>query len=110
MRNYLANPEFFQDQGGRLTREGFEHLTKLVGIAVAEAVRGAVNGSGAAAENIATALGESFFRWDKLPYRIAGATVLVACTLLLFRRIRYWVFAPFRWLNQLPDPTGKPHS
>lgn len=107
---YIANPEFFQDQGGKLTRAGFEHLTKLVGIAVAEAVRGAVNGSGAAAENIATAFGESFFNWAKLPYRIVGTVVFAACCMLLFRRVRYWVLTPFRWLNQVPNTPDKPNA
>jgi hypothetical protein len=104
---YLANPEYFQDQAGRLTEAGFEHLTKIIGVVVAESIRGVAKGTGGATEKIARSIWESFFDPAQFHFRIVGTLAFFACCSLFFRRIRYWFFSPFRWLNQIPDESGK---
>jgi hypothetical protein len=99
---YLANPDWFQDQAGNMTEKGFEHLTKLAGEAAASTIRGISEGSKEAGSNIFAAIKESFFSsWDSM-FAVVGVLVFVVLLGLLFRRTRYYLMTPFRWLNQTP--------
>lgn len=100
---YFSNPEFFQDRAGKLTEAGFRHLTELAGELAASAIRGVGKGSGEAARNITQATSETFLDQKYGRYAIIGTLVFLACIALLFRRIRYWCFAPLRWLNRSPN-------
>ena len=107
---YLANPEYFQDAAGRLTEGGFKHLTDFAGGVAAAAIRGVGQGSGHAAEKVADAARETFLNGMKGVYAVIGTSVFLAGVMLLFRRVRYWLFRPFRWLNQAPAEPNHPKS
>lgn len=107
---YLTNPEYFQDVAGRLTDAGFRLLTEFVGEIAAAAIRGVGKGSGDAVEQVAEATRETFFRSGNGVYSIIGTIIFVAGVLVLFRRVRYWVFWPLRWLNQTPKDTKSSES
>lgn len=104
---YLANPEYFQDQAGKLTQAGFEHLTKIVGVVVAETIRGVAKGTGDATRNTFQAMWDSFIDPAHFHFRIIGTLAFLAICSLVFRRIRYWILTPYRWLNHVPESTGK---
>lgn len=98
---YLTNPEFFQDAAGNLTEEGFHQLTALAGAVAAGAVRGISVGTGEAVKQVSEAVQDSF---SNNGYDAIGLGLLVlSLLLLLFARIRYYVFLPFRWLMRSPQ-------
>ncbi len=99
---YLANPEYFQDAAGQLTEAGFKHLTEFAGEVAAAAIRGVGQGSGNAAEKVTSAAQDTFLHGDKWAYAVVGTLVFLGGVSLLFRRVRYWLFRPLRWLNQKP--------
>jgi len=99
---YLANPEYFQDAAGQLTEAGFKHLIDFAGEVAAAAIRGVGQGSGNATEKITNAVRDTFFNEVKGAYAVVGTLVFFGCVSLLFRRVRYWLFRPLRWLNQKP--------
>ncbi len=99
---YLANPEFFQDAAGKLTEAGFRHLTEFAGETAAAAIRGVGMGSRTAAENVGDALRDTYLNGRNRVYAAVGTLVFLGCAALPFRRVRHWVFRPFRWLNQAP--------
>jgi hypothetical protein len=99
---YLINPEYFQDRAGDLTEAGLKHLTEFVGEVAASAIRGTGMGSGRAIEDIVDAANETFFRSNLGVYPLIGTIIFLGCISLLFRRVRYWVFRPFLWLNRTP--------
>lgn len=103
---YLANPETFQDAAGHLTESGFQHLTELVGTAAASAIRGVGRGSGKAAEEVSTALNETYLTGRRRIYAITGTVVLMLGLTFGFRRVRHYVLKPFRWLHE--EPKAKP--
>lgn len=100
---YLANPEYFQDKAGTLTEAGLKHLTELVGEIAAAAIRGVGHGSGTATEKVAAAVRDTFLDGLRGVYAAIGTLTLVICASLLFRRPRYWLLRPFRWLNRAPE-------
>ncbi len=97
---YLTNPEFFQDVAGNLTEAGFHQLTALAGAVAAGAVRGISTGTGEAVKQVSEAVQESFFSSG---YNAIGLSLLGISLLLLFARIRYYVFLPLRWLMGSPQ-------
>lgn len=99
---YLVNPEYFQDQAGKLTEAGFKHLTSIVGSAVAGGIRGVADGTGKAVEKINTAFWESFINSKIALFAWVGTFIFLGCVSLLFRRVRFWFLMPFRWLNSNP--------
>ena len=99
---YLANPEEFQDDAGRLTESGFKRLTELVGSVAAAAIRGVGRGSGKATEDVTTALGETFLTGPRRIYAIIGTSILLFGLTLCFRRVRHFVMTPIRWLQRAP--------
>lgn len=107
---YLANPEYFQDAAGKLTEAGCTYLTEFIGEVAAAAIRGVGQGSGNAVEKVTDAARETFFNGGKGIYAAVGTLGFVCCVLLFFRRLRHWLFRPFRWLNQIPadSDTSKP--
>ena len=104
---YLANPEYFQDAAGKLTEAGFKHLTEFAGEVAAAAIRGVGQGSGNAAEKVTSAAQDTFFSGDKGVYAVVGTLIFLGCVSLLFRRVRYWLLRPLRWLNQKPADSKK---
>lgn len=105
---YLANPEAFQNAVGEMTEAGFERLTELAGAATAAAIRGIGRGSGKAVENLDQAVRETFFTDEKRWYAAIGSLIFLSGLMLAFRRVRYWLLRPFRWLNQSPKSLDKP--
>ena len=101
---YLTNPEYFQDAAGKLTQAGFEHLTGFVGYVAAGAIRGVGKGTGNATRNVWIAFIESFFSGVNGIFALIGTVVFFGCISLLFRRVRHWLFWPFRWINTIPPP------
>lgn len=97
---YVLDPEGFQNAAGELTEEGIKHLTQLAGTAAAAAIRGVGEGSGQAMEDIGRAVTDTYFSNS---YRIAGAVLVLLLLSLLFKRVRYYAFKPFRWLNKTPS-------
>lgn len=96
---YLLNPEDFQNAAGELTAVGFQHLTELAGVAAAGAVRGISNGSGHALESVTRSVTDNLLSsW----YNIAGFILFIMLISLFFRRVRYYAFAPIRWLMRTP--------
>ncbi|WP_177428647.1 hypothetical protein, partial [Candidatus Venteria ishoeyi] len=63
-------------------------------------IRGVGEGSGQAMEDIGRAVTDTYF---SNPYRIAGVTLVLLLLSLLFKRVRYYAFKPFRWLNKTPS-------
>ncbi|SEH08518.1 Uncharacterised protein [Candidatus Venteria ishoeyi] len=51
-------------------------------------------------EDIGRAVTDTYF---SNPYRIAGVTLVLLLLSLLFKRVRYYAFKPFRWLNKTPS-------
>jgi len=99
---YLADPKEFQDAAGRLTESGFKRLTELAGSVAAAAIRGVGQGSGRAAEDVTTALAETFLTGPRRIYAIIGTAILVLGLTLSFRRVRHSVMKPIRWLLEAP--------
>ncbi len=99
---YLNNPEYFQDLAGDLTEAGLKNLTEFVGEVIASGIRGTGTGSGKAIEDIVDAANETFFRSNFWLYPVIGTIIFLGCISLLFRRVRYWVFRLFLWLNRTP--------
>lgn len=98
---YSLNPEFFQDQAGRLTEAGFRNLVVLMGEIAASSIRGTDEGMQQFTEQTGEALSEAFSR----PNAWIGFLFILLGVSLIFRRIRYYLFKPFRWLNTAPDST-----
>lgn len=96
---YSFNPEFFQDKTGELTEAGFKQLWILLGEAAAGAIRGTGQGLDAMVDRTTGALLDNF----KTPNAWVGLTLIVFGLLLLFKRIRYYLIKPIRWLNSKPD-------
>lgn len=105
---YLTNPEYFQDKAGKLTETGFKHLTEFVGKAAASTIRGVGQGAGTATEEVGTAIWDTFFNGLRGVYAAIGTVLFVICVSLLFRRPRYWLLWPFRWLNRSPTAQESP--
>ncbi|MCS6907719.1 MAG: hypothetical protein RML93_07550 [Anaerolineales bacterium] len=100
---YLVNPEYFQDLAGNLTEEGFRRLTEFAGEVAARAIRGVGQGSGPAVEKVNSAIWETYFNGIKGIYAAVGTAVVAFCILLLlFPRLRIWLWRPFQWLRQVP--------
>ena len=99
---YITNPEYFQDTAGKLTEAGFRHLTEFAGVVAASAVRGVGKGSGTATEKVIAAVRDTFFDRERGIYAMGGTLIFLLFVSLLFRRIRYWLLRPFRWLNRTP--------
>lgn len=107
---YLVNPDFFHDAAGKLTEAGFRRLTELMGYETAAIVRGVGTGLGEATQQVHRAMWETFFNPTTGRYALVGLLVLLGGAALLFRRVRFWVLTPFRWLNQSPPPPTSSHS
>jgi hypothetical protein len=107
---YLSDPEYFQDATGQLTEGGFKHLTEMVGEVSAASIRGVGQGSGHALGKIADATWDTYFSSRQGFFAAVGTVVFLACVSLFFRRIRNWVFWPFRWLNQVPSDSSRNDS
>ena len=102
---YLADPESFQDAAGALTEAGFKHISEFAGEVAAAAIRGVGQGSGNATEKVSQAIRDTFFNGVRGLYAVVGTLIFLGCVSLLFRRVRHWLFRPFRWLNQKPADT-----
>ncbi|MEY6431175.1 hypothetical protein ABC977_02000 [Thioalkalicoccus limnaeus] len=96
---YSLNPEFFQDQTGALTEAGFKHLSLLLG----EAAAGAIRGTGQGLEAIVAESTEALLSSFNTPKSWIGIGFIALGLLLLFKRIRYYLMRPVRWLNTTPD-------
>lgn len=107
---YLANPEFFQDAVGNLTKAGFKLLTEFVGEVAASAIRGLGEGTASATDRVRDAIVDTYFTGERKLSLIFVTMAALGCLSLLFRRVRYWVFLPFRWLNQVPPSQQSPKS
>lgn len=99
---YSLNPEFFQDQTGRLTEAGFRNLVVLMGEVAASSIRGTSQGMQQFTEQTGEALNEAFFR----PNAWIGVSLILLGILLAFRRTRYYLLKPFRWLNTAPNSSN----
>lgn len=99
---YLANPEQFQDIAGNLSEAGFHHLSLLMGEVSAGAIRGISQGTAEVVEKVVGEMTTSFFQsWQGF---VSGLLILFGIS-LLFRRVRYYVLWPLRWLNKTPNQT-----
>lgn len=99
---YLTDPEQFQDAAGQLSEAGFRHLGLLMGEVSAGAIRGISQGTAQVVEKIAVETTTGFFQsWQGF---ISGLLILFGIS-LLFRRVRYYVLWPLRWLNKTPNQT-----
>lgn len=93
---FLANPEQFQNEEGRLTKHGFDEIARLAGKRTAAAIRGVDMDAGEAAEQTAQATYQTPWHYP------LAATLLLLSGLLYFKRIRYYVLWPLHWLHQTP--------
>lgn len=94
---FLTNPEKFQNALGELTEYGFTEIGRLAANTAAAAIRGVGKGVGELAE-------QTVQTTYQVPqhYPLAAASLLLG-VLLYFRRTRYYVLWPLRWLHQTPD-------
>ncbi len=97
---YFLNPQGFQDAAGNMTNAGFEHIGKLGGVIMCNAIKGTAVGGGDAVTNIVKVTTQTYMinTWQ----RIAGTLGFLFCISLFFRRLRYYILFPFRWLQQTP--------
>jgi hypothetical protein len=96
---YLNDPEQFQDAAGNLSEAGFRHLGLLMGEVSAGAIRGISQGTTEVVEKVVVETTAGFLQsWQEF---FSGLLILFGIS-LLFRRVRYYVLWPFRWLNNKP--------
>lgn len=98
---WILDPEGFQDTAGDLTEEGIRRVTLLAGEVAARSMEGAIRGTGEGLKSISTNVWSGF--QDLGMYGVVGIILLIAFGSLAFRRIRYYAFMPFRWLNRSPE-------
>lgn len=99
---YLADPEQFQDAVGNLSEAGFRQLGLLMGEVSAGAIRGISQGTAQVVEKVVVETTAGFFQsWQGA---VSGLLTLFAIS-MLFRRVRYYVLWPLRWLNKTPGQT-----
>lgn len=99
---YLADPEQFQDTAGQLSEAGFRHLGLLMGEVSAGSIRGISQGTAQVVEKVAVETATGFLQsWQGI---ISGLLILFGIS-LLFRRVRYYMLWPLRWLNKAPNET-----
>jgi hypothetical protein len=97
---YLANPDYFHDAAGNITKEGFKRLTEFVGEVSAAAICGIGEGSGSAVKRVVDTFWNTYFVGHRRAYAILGSLAFVITVSLMFRRVRYWVRLLFGWLNR----------
>lgn len=97
---WIIDPEGFQDTSGHLIEEGISRISQLAGEVAAKAAEGAIEGSGQAVANIGERTWSGFKEQGLIG--ILGVLTLLVIGSLFFRRIRYYAFKPFRWLNRTP--------
>jgi hypothetical protein len=98
---WILDPGDFQDTAGNITEEGIKRITLLAGEVAARGMEGAIKGTGEGMKIVTENVWTSFK--DQGTYGVVGVIVLLAFGSLAFRRVRYYVLAPFRWLNKSPD-------
>lgn len=98
---WILDPEGFLDTAGNITEEGIRRITLLAGEVAARSMEGAIRGTGEGVKSITTNVWSGF--QDFGMYGVVGLILLLALGSLAFRRLRYYAFAPFRWLNRSPE-------
>ncbi|MBF0471192.1 MAG: hypothetical protein HQL48_07420 [Gammaproteobacteria bacterium] len=97
---WVIAPDHFQDTAGNLVQSGIETITELAGEVAGSILGGVIEGGGTALENFSSKVTEALKRQG-----VTGVIALILLlfgALLLFRRVRYFVMAPIRWLNREP--------
>ncbi|MEA3642306.1 MAG: hypothetical protein VBE63_20530 [Lamprobacter sp.] len=97
---WVIDPEGFQDASGQLVEQGVNRIQQLAGEVAASAAKGAIEGSGEAVSNIGKKTWQGFQSQGLAG--VIGILLLLSLGSLFFKRVRYYVFAPLRWLNRAP--------
>lgn len=98
---WILDPDGFQDIAGQITHEGTKRIAELAGEITASTLSGTVEGSGNAMADIGSRTWSAFR--EQGVAGIIGVLLVLALGSLAFGRVRYYVLAPFRWLNKTPE-------
>jgi len=107
---YLVDPNSFQNSTGKMTEKGTKFVTETVGTAIAGAITGVGDGAGHATKKIFDSIVDVFLKSENKFFAIIGTLILILLLSLFIRRIRYYVFVPFRWLNSTPATKSAPQK